>query len=201
MLDPANPLSVYEIFYLRDVLSEDIGSRTQGAWIQIVAGFDENRASSGGRKSVAPRRSLGLAASWDHNLTLNHQLRATGAIDYVAASGGSRRNETLAGRIGLAHLWTIADRYRWDNSLTFRTGYVEDVSPANETVRRDYVTTLGSEFRVFVEDRLAVLASIRGENDHQYAELVEPSNLEQYRRRWAWTYGIGLEYRLDSYLY
>jgi hypothetical protein len=63
------------------------------------------------------------------------------------------------------------------------------------------VTTLGSEFRIFVEDRMAILASVRGENDQLYAELTEPSNLEQYRRRWAWTYGIGLEYRLDAFLY
>lgn len=84
MLDPANPLSPYEIFYLRDVLSEDVGPRTQGAWIQVVANFDESRASSGGQESVSPRRSAGLVASWDHNLNLNHQLRASGGVDLVS---------------------------------------------------------------------------------------------------------------------
>ena len=201
MLDPGNPLSPYEIFYLRDVMSEDIGPRTQGASIQVLGLYDEARSDPGDTEFISVRRSVGLAASWDHNLSLNHQLRATGSLDFGSVSASSRKAESWGGRVSLDHLWTIADRYRWDNFLTFRTDDRDLTSSVAHYKDRSYVTTLGSEFRIFVENRMAVVASVTGENRQQYLEPTEASGNEDYWRAWSWTYGLGLEYRLDSFLY
>jgi hypothetical protein len=48
---------------------------------------------------------------------------------------------------------------------------------------------------------MAIVASVRGENKQDYWLDVEDGDHEIYRRLWSWTYGVGLEYRLDSFLY
>jgi hypothetical protein len=201
LLDPDNSLSPYEVFYLRDVMNEDIGTRTQGASIEATAVFNERRSSYGEDEYNTPWRSAGLVANWSHNLNLNHQLRALGSVMLSSGSGGSRRSENVVGRVELEHLWAIADRYRWDNSLGFRSNYVDVESTVDQAVYRYYETSFDSRFRIFVEDRMAVLASVNVENRQGYGDIWTMVPNQEYERRWQWTYGVGLEYTLDTFLY
>jgi hypothetical protein len=213
MLDPEQPLSPYEVFYLRDVLSENIGPRREGYSVTAAFGYGHRRENRE-VDYVTNDRGPVLGLTWVRNPSLNHQLALGVAgsyrtvnytVDYPAIADNSLREDLLRGELGIEHLWTLADRYRLDTSLGFTGRYIEMEQDDQRSIRRTLDTRLGSTFRMFVEDNLSVVASIRGTNSQDYYEVSggpQPDlDGERYRRDWNWSYGLGFEYYLDRFLY
>jgi hypothetical protein len=213
MLDPDRPLSTYEIFYLRDVMSEDIGPRREGTSLTASYGYGHRRDDNEVVVRIDDRGPF-LGITWVRNPTLNHQL-AVGLVgsyrtvnytrDYPEREDVSTREDYLRGEFSIQHLWTVADRYRLDTSLGFSGRYSEAERDDLRSIRRDLETRLGSSFRMFVEDNLSLVASLQGSNAQIDAETTGGSQPdiegEQYRRAWRWSYRVGLEYYLDRFLY
>jgi len=155
-------------------------------------------------------RSPSLKFLWVRNLSLNHQLTLNTWVSYrqedrsVAEPLGqsySDQREILRGGFSLVHLWTIADRYRLDTVLDFVGSYLERNNDVSRIIERDFRTELGSTFRIFLEDNMSLVASIRGANAHGYDDLQDQVDTKRYSRIWDWSYGIGIEYYLDRVLY
>ena len=64
----------------------------------------------------------------------------------------------------------------------------------------DYLS-FGSEFRVFVENRLALNANVRLSTTHQRLTQEQPEPWGDYNRSYEWSFGVGLEYQIDNLLY
>lgn len=191
MLDPARPLTPYEILYLRDVLSEDVGHRAQGTAIVLSGSYSESvhEVPTGDSRSVY--RWLRLGASIYRNLSLHHQLRGEASVSVHDRRYALDVVEETSPGLSLEHLWSLADRYLLTTSLDGLFTYAE----GGRGISRHVMTTLASRLRIFVEDRMAVVA----EADLQFSQrrLTDA----QVDRGWTWSYGLGLEYALDTLLY
>ena len=210
MLDDEHPLSPYEIFYLRDIMAEDIGPRREGVELRGSYFYHEFSADADEQGTRAYSRSSRLNFLWVRNLGFNHQLTLNTGASYRQEDWSSTeslgqsysdKREVLGGDLSLAHLWTIADRYRLDTALDFVGSYNERKNDVRRLIERDFRTELVSEFRVFLEDNMSLVANIRGSNAHGYDDLQDQIDTERYSRAWNWSYGIGLEYYLDRVLY
>lgn len=201
MLDPGQPLSPYEIFYLRDTMEEDVGPRGEGFEVRASVFYGDSRSGVTSNYFRFINRGTALDLRWVRNLTFDHQLTLSADADYSRASRSVSSGDFVTGGIDLAHLWTIADRYRWDTSLGLNGAYEELASDDERRIQRNLETVLQSVFTIFIENNLSLNLRVRGSNSQEYADYVYQGYNERYNRRWNWSYGIGLEYYLDRFLY
>jgi hypothetical protein len=97
-------------------------------------------------------------------------------------------------------LWVLADRYRWDNSVQLSGVYSERPPDEPRFFHRNWFALLDSEFRVFVENSVALLLSVRGSLQQGNGSARIPGEPDNFSKYASWSYGIGLEYRLDTVL-
>ncbi len=210
LLEEENPLSPYEIFYLRDILTEDIGPRREGVELRGTYFYREFSSDYNEAETRGYSRNPSLNFLWVRNLSFDHQLTLNTGVSYRQSDqtktgsldqSYSEKIDTLRGNFYLAHLWTIADRYRLDTILDFVGSYHERNFEASRWIERDFRTALMSKFRVFLEDNMSLVASVRGVNTQGYDDFQDSLDAERYSRSWSWSYGIGIEYYLDRVLY
>ncbi len=193
MLEGQDSLTPYEIFYLRDVMSESVGSRWEGAQTGFRAVYQGTDGDSPAGKLIIDERELSIFADWAHNLSLEHQLGAqvSGGYHWQVWNGDKREFGKISVR--LFHFWCLADRYSLDTSVSLAGYYTERDEEVN---RRNLQTRFDSEFRIYVEDSMTLVTGVMVGN----AQLNEPAD-QGSGHGWDWSYRIGLEYTLDSLLY
>jgi hypothetical protein len=202
MLDPAHPLSPYEIFYLKDVLEEDVGPRAEGTELRAWFVYEDEEGEVSDESSLRRiDRGPTVAFRWVRNLTFDQQLSILVGAGFLNSSRQESTGETVRADLDVAYLWTIADRYRWDTIFNLDYSDVEATDAGGEATRRDLDARLRSEFTVFLENSLSLSSWVTGtslqtERSSEYVDLRE-----SYFRNWQWTYGIGLRYYLDRVLY
>ena len=201
MLDQDNPLSPYEIFYLADVMNEDVGPRRQGTELQGRFIYHEYGSDDFLGNHGQIFRGPGVFFLWTRNLNLDNQLSLGASVRYATVGGQDYKGEQVSGGMDLAHLWTIADRYRLDTSLNVAGYYNERNDDTERMINRSIQTTIHSIFRIFLEDSMALSASVLGSNRQGDRDRIAFVDTDQYSRTWQWSYGIGLEYYLDRILY
>ena len=201
MLNPDQPLTTYEVFYLRDVMEEDIGPRGEGFEIRGSYFYRNNQTEKTDNDLRYINRGPALDLMWVRNLTFDHQLTLAAGVDYSSESRHNGQGDFVTGVVDLSHLWTIADRYRWDTSLLFDGEYHELSALGERRIDRELVTRLQSAFTIFLENSLSLNLRVRGSNIQEYMDTVFQGYDERYSRRWSWSYGIGFQYYLDRFLY
>ena len=201
MLGADNPLSPYEIFYLRDILEEDVGPRGEGFEIVAGAGYNDSKTSGSDSELRAITRGPALDLRWVRNLSMNHQLALGAGVNYFNQSRQGTRVDLATGDIAIDYLWTIADRYRWDTHLGLTGSYQETGEDGEQVIERNLETLLESQFKVFIENNMSLALSVNGRNTQEYLDIDFQGYDERYRRAWQWSYGIGLQYYLDRVLY
>lgn len=189
-----NPLSPFEVFYLRDALFEKLGSRREGQ--QISAGLEVQRE---GRKGRAPSDSYGpwLQAAWSHNLSLDHQLAADLNASHMRVAAGGIGSAVLAeysrAAVTTTCLWDFADRFSWTNRLEGRVGYTR--ARTEDYQSREQTITFDSRCSYYVEDRLTLAPQLRFAWDRYGAT-------HGYRReRRDWAFQCVLSYDLGKGLF
>jgi len=201
MLNPDNPLSPYEIYYLREIMEEDVGPRREG--VELQAGFFyrdfDNNYDPNGTHDI--ERGPALVFLWAKNLSLDHQVSLGVDGDYSWSSSQRYGANIANAGLNLAYLWTIADRYRWDTDLTLDAYYREFDDGRDSGIQRSLSTRLDSEFTIFIEDTISMNFRVRGSNLQENVSSSFDAYYERYSRRWNWSYGIGLTYLLDGVLY
>ncbi|MCK9994746.1 MAG: hypothetical protein KAH56_00530, partial [Candidatus Krumholzibacteria bacterium] len=191
MLDQDNPLSPYEIFYLADVMSEDVGPRKQGTELQGRFFYHEYGSDDDFRSYGRISRGPAVFFLWTRNLNLDNQLSLRASARYATVGGQEYKEELVSGGMDLAHLWTIADRYRLDTSLNVAGYYNEQNFDAERAINRSIETTLHSIFRIFLEDSMALSASVLGSSRQSGHDSISYVYADRYSRSWHWSYGIG----------
>lgn len=188
MLADAAPLTTFEIFYLTDVMNEDVGLRFQG-W-QVSAQFEYRDGSSDGPyPEVKSRfRSPMAALSWYHNLTLNTQLHFAGTWRYTFDNWADRSGEYGRLDVRLGHLWNLADRHLLENVIML--GGDSNIREDTRYRQINYRLNLTTYF----EDRLSLETQLGA---HYTWQRVDGDILDG----WSWEYGIFLRYHLDRVLF
>ncbi len=193
-------LSPFEIYYLAEVLQENVGSRFEGWQIDVGmrAGYEHwmypvSPTSDLEVWEVEPR----LAASWSHNISLDHQLSARGGMsamrrDPTGAASFTRRDIVIA-ELELQYLWAVADRVLWTTTLGVDRDYDEMQWDDGTSIQRDFSGGIGTSCTVYVEDRLALIPSV----SCRYDESDDDAGRSIHR---FFNYALTFSYDLDSTL-
>lgn len=179
------PLTPYEILYLRDVMVESLGTREQGSRVGLVTMYTHT--------SWSDEYEVGVFGNWGHNVSLAQQFTADAYATYCWNDYDDRSREYARFNVRLAHLWTVADRYDMRTSLTYSN---DNFMPSYAANRRAHFARLEPQFRIYIEDSLALVTSAAV--DYISRSVQDESRLEH---GWSWRYGISLEYALDRVLY
>lgn len=187
------PLSVAEIYYLRDIFVEDLGIRRQGLRAALSGRW--HQSGLGDHANYRP----GVMATFEtsRNLALDLQIAMQVAIllDWQRPPDDAEDRRVLTTTTQLALLWNVVDRTRmdWVISASYSDQDAVTFSRVNRAVFSQW------SWRVFIEDR----TSIRPFVDLSWAE--QEQQFDQFNpyasRAWAWKYGISLHYRLDGVLF
>jgi hypothetical protein len=188
MLDPANPLTAYEMLYLMDVFEEQLGDRYQGLEVLVEYGYTGSTGDGGIFAADFRSRTPRIGVAFFHNLSLTQQVHASGRYAYAWTNADDRARDNGYVDVTLEHLWNLTDRYRLDTSFKYR-GMSEIQGEL-----RGHRGSLGSVFNVFLEDQLSLQASVQ--TSYQWSEQVEDVD-----QNWRWTYGVGLVYHLDRAIF
>ena len=184
-------LSPYEMYYLADALTEDIGTRRQGWALTAGYTYGETRwAESPGGKVLTRSRLPELELSWSHNLSLEHQLSAGAGWLYRWSELNTKIEDSHLD-LDVAHLWLLTDRHRLESEVRLNL-YASHEKPAYTT--RNRLAGLSCLFHSRLEDRLSMVAGIEG----TYVWNRETDGAE--RTSWNWQYRLGLTVHLDRTL-
>ncbi len=179
------PLTPYEILYLRDVLVESIGTREQGSQVGLVSIYTSSQWSD--------EYEVGVFGNWGHNVSLAQQFTADAYATYCWNDYDDRSREYARVSVRLAHLWMMADRYDMRTSVIYGNDHYMPSYAAN---RNNHFIYFEPQFRIYIEDSLALVTSATV--NYSSSRIPDESRLEH---GWSWRYGISLEYSLDRVLY
>ncbi|MEN8007734.1 MAG: hypothetical protein ABFS42_12010 [Candidatus Krumholzibacteriota bacterium] len=197
MLGEGGGLSTYEIYYLKDIMEEDIGPRSQGLALTAGLNYRENISENPEREKYSSRsRSLSAYFGWFHNPSLNQQIGTSLRGVYRFSNWRTQQGDDRYVTGSLRHLWTIADRYRWDNRLSAVWDYHKSTNQQEENKSRSFRASFLSQFKIFLEDSMALVAKVNVGNMD-----LDPGYEHPSRKGWNWSYGLGVEYYLDRFLY
>ncbi len=195
LLGRGEPLSPYEVLYLRDVLQENLGSREEGARVELSA--RASRSSTGGNeREWSTNLGPAIDARWIHNLSLDRQLALafSGSYSWWDYSNPAQgKHELGLGSLSTQHLWVVADRAIWTTFLTGSFRYSE--VPESDFISRERLLGLQSTYRFYIEDRVSLSPTVRvqwqrtGTGDRRHDEY------------WNWQLNLGLNYDLENALF
>jgi len=195
VLDPARPLSPYEVIYLQDVEREAMVMRHEGLRAQIGVRWWQQRVSednsgefSSSSTGVEQRHEWALTAEaiWSRNLSLVTQVQvaATASQGWWDRHGPDYQARTAS--VEAAYLRDVADRHQLRVSLVWSGEHRElgDMEPSS-TGR----VSLDIADLIWVEDTFA----IRPHASFTYDETIGPWR--------SWQYGVDMVYYFDSALF
>ncbi len=188
MLDENNPLTPFEIFYLTDIINEDIGDRLQG--FSVGAGYSYYQRShfDNGVDERSYNRAPSVQAQWYRNLSLTKQIHFTCRYQYKWRDGTDNDEDEARLILSTGYLWNFTDRYRLNNTFTYITGSHIQADSRHQNF------LLSSTFIIFLEDKVSINSGIRLSYSNERQAGYE-NNL------WKWTYRIGLQYHLDRAIF
>ncbi len=190
-------LTPFEMYYLVDVLQEDVGARAEG-W--RIGGLVMTRYEH----SIWPtwdgevwQISPVLNAGWSHNFSLDHQLSARGWLEYrlweTSGDAYANRREVVFADLSLEYLWAVADRVVWTTVLRGTRNYGEVEWDDGLSIGRQFTANISTSCAIHVEDRLALRPSV----SCQYHEWDDENGFSIYRDI---SYALAFSYDLDNTL-
>jgi hypothetical protein len=195
LLGRGEPLSPYEVLYLRDVLQEDLGSREEGSRVELSA--SAGRSTTGGfRRGWSTNLGPAIDARWTHNLSLDRQLALAFDTSYLWGNSSDPvmgKHEQGFGTLSAQHLWVVADRAIWTTSISGAFMYSEDRD--GELISRGRGVGVQSAYRFYIEDRVSlspiadVLWRRTETGDRRHDEF------------WNWQLSFSLTYELENLLF
>ena len=192
----AEPLSVAEVFYIADMLREDLGVRRQG--IRVEAGPTWYQSGLGGGSTYTPGLFAELAMS--RNLSLPLQISAELGWRWLHWNRGDAQDSDerdLQAYANLGLLWNVADRMRLDAVIAGEHAVLEPDAWSGESTSSS--VSLDLDLRIYLEDRLALRPFVRARWSEAETDIANPQ--EFYRMSQSWSYGIAIDYSLDTLLW
>jgi len=151
-------LSPFDIFYLTEILSENIGARYEG-W-DASAGIDYQYQWQDQVEYRIKTLGLFLKTRYFHNLSLSQQISFDGDFIWYKPFLNEKnwqpnRLLTLRGD----YLWNLADRVLWDSWINFTENFTKrEQTQASYKINRGI--TLETSLSYFIENNLSFSASI-----------------------------------------
>jgi len=196
VLDPmiqGEPLTVAEVFYLTDVLQENLGSRRQGYELSVQGTYRR----LGGGDDANDDTYARCFASVFHNLSLESQVYGSFSTQWSWWDGNEGNDiDRQYTNLGLGFLWNVADRILLDGSLTGNRAQYEYKLTGNSFT--EYQVRAELTFDFFIEDRLSLRPAVGASWQERDSDREDGTS---YSRRQDWHYALSINYRLEGLLF
>jgi hypothetical protein len=194
----AGDLTAFEVYYLRDVLSENLGDRLEGWETVVGVSLVDREDNWGNRSSLLSGFARGR---WHRNHSLCHQtgIELRGHLgDFI--DGNADRDAAVIISLEANHLWVLADRIVWQPVLSGEVDLerVEGREGQDPSWRGDQDYSLSSDFRFFVEDRTALTWAVAYQISREDLETFKGERYTIHRT--SWRVRLALTYYLDRVL-
>jgi hypothetical protein len=210
-------LSPFEVFYLREITVERLGTRREGLILDVSGRGSErdmDSDSAGGSGTTSQYRSLGpvVDLEWSHNLNLDHQISLLFSTSYTWWDHWLRIKPNAPkvhdldfeeGVLSLTgnYLLVLADRAVWSNILVVTGQHTTGTSPYDEPdsgpdTRNVETVSLQSSCDVYVEDSMRLTPAITARwnrNDWNSGRI--------WREQWDWGVQLAVTYDLENVLF
>jgi hypothetical protein len=188
-------LTPYQVYYLSEILNEDVGQRRQGFSVEAEWDYRGYIASVSSQEedNTSRDRNASLIASWSHNLSLDRQLMAHLGWHYSFRNSGRYDDEYASLVAALEHLWNVADRHTW----TSRLNYDGDSNISGDS--RERSVNLDSTWNMRIEDQLSLRVNAGLRYYWRKWHSTSPSD-HDITHGWNWGYGVSFVYHLDRVL-
>ena len=204
-------LTAYELFYLSDVLNENLGSRYEGYEVTLQGGysyFNQLRRSVDRDDNVLYRTiqisraaSVRATGTWYKNLNLEHQLSLDTEISTtLPLERADYYDWNVETNTYLQWIWNIADR--WNVSTYLMNNYLttnlkdEDLGTA-----RNLTSRLGNSVQYFIENHLSLTAGISLTRYYTKSYSSISAQEMQESTEFAWNLNVGLRYYFSRNLF
>lgn len=194
----------YDLFYLNDVLNENLGQRYEGFDIRITGryGYQNSLRTIDGyignnfreNRNLEINRWAGAVSNlrWYKNLSINHQLSfvAEYAVSFSFEKSSFIKYDTDV-FANFSWLWTITDRYFLTTSL--RNSYSKPIykDRIQNYKHLDNETSLSNSFSYFIENRLSLTGSLSANFDLQ--DFEQPDYISD-KLKLNWSAAVSLRY-------
>lgn len=203
-------LNAYDLFYLNDVFSENLGQRLEGYSISVTGNYSylnnlrkqeqepENFPIQERDFSIIRTASIDLNADWYKNLNLYHQINVSFLNETVfPLERDIREKWTNASMLNFGWLWSFADRFQFNSSLNnlFFTHEVKD-SPEDDFIR--FTSELSGQLSYFIENKMSISAGISIQHrkfDGNFGDLAQEQD------QFFWGLNAGIKYYFNRNLY
>jgi hypothetical protein len=187
------PLSVAEIYYLRDVFVEDLGIRRQGLRAALSGLW--HQGGLGDRANYRPGVMATVETSRNLALDLQMAMRVSTILDWQRPPDDAQDRRVLTATTQFALLWNVVDRTRMDWVIS--ASYIDLDAVTFSRVSR--AVSSQWSWRVYIEDRTSIrpFVNLSWNEREDQSDQFSP----QASRAWVWSYGISLHYRLDGVLF
>ncbi len=205
-------LGTFDLFYLNDVLNENLGQRFEGYSFSISGEYsyinnlrkDEeeiNQAVSESRDFFIQRIArVNVDGDWYKNLNLYHQINISFRNDLTLPLEKDIQNEwSNITNLTFGWQWNFADRFQF-NSFLENILLTEEIKNARDDDFVRLISELSGQFSYFIENRMSLSAGLA----LQYRNLNRTrSNIEVYQdqNEFLWTVNASVRYYFNRNLY
>ena len=199
--------SAYDLFYLNDVFSENLGNRLEGYEASINIKYlyynqlrkeDNFIAPDGRHLSIYREAEINLKFDWYKNLNLYHQI-SFNVLNKLAfpLEREDDRDWINTANINAEWLWIFADRFQL--STSFLNSFAEtNTKEEFDDINRIYYSRLGTNLFYFIENKLVLNAGVSLTYQNS---LYETETADLNSKAFQWRIGGGIRYYFNRNLY
>ncbi|XWN36333.1 MAG: hypothetical protein ROO71_10260 [Balneola sp.] len=200
-------LNAFDLFYLNDVFSENLGSRFEGYRASLSAEyFYFNQLRNDERINDVTNRDLSISRQvhlnfefdWFKNLNLYHQLNINVGNNLILPLEQENGEDWInQADINAEWLWVFADRFQLTTSILNR---IIDLKSKDSRFQDfdQYLSRLGTNLFYFIENRMVLNAGV-SLHYQQFSREFETSNFDD--KRFQWSINAGIKYYFNRNLY
>lgn len=202
-----NQLNTFDLFYLNDVFSENLGSRFEGYRASVRVDYfyfnqllnEENFNGFDVRDlSISRQAHLNLEFDWFKNLNLYHQLSINATNQLILPLEQENDEDWInQADINAEWLWVFADRFQLTTSFLNRIIDLKSKDSRFESFDQ-YLSRLGTNLFYFIENRMVLNAGVSLQYQ-QFSREFETSNFDD--KRFQWSINAGIKYYFNRNLY
>lgn len=196
--DAVGSLTPFEMFYLADVVQEDLGRHLEGADVRVgphvayrnrLEKIDPDAGEEQRNHTIDTRVGAFAEGRWFTHPSLSHQVGLRGTIAYENALTSGNEEAATQLDAEAQWLWLVADRVRLDSRLRANLRFVR--FEAADALRMELYRASTSLF-YFIENSIALSAGVNALYSGGRFSVFEGTVVQHNRESLDWSVSVGL---------
>ncbi len=210
--DRLDQLEAFDLFYLNDVFSENLGQRFEGYSFSISGEYsyannlrrieNKNGQTTNETRDFFIQRfaSVNVDGDWYKNLNLYHQINISFVSRTIFPLERDIREEWANfTNLSLSWQWNFADRFQFNSSLD-NSLFTEEIKDSRDDDFVRFISQLSGQLSYFIENRMSLSAGLSLEH-RRLDRTISDVNVDQDQNEFFWSVNASVRYFFNRNLY